>query len=106
MNEGMTDALNDDVVSGVGGVMELPKVGKQDHAKKGRRKAPPRAKLTMNMLMGHNGVDALLENLRETRFPTTSLLLNSISMDYVVSIPSPFSNNVFSFNMHRAKRCK
>ena len=51
---------------------DLPRAGKQERVKTGR-KVTPRAKLTMSMLASPSGVDALLENLKGTRFSSASL---------------------------------
>ena len=53
-----------------GEVLPLPHAGRQERAKTGRKKAAPRAKLTMEMLAKPTGVDALLESLRQTRLNT------------------------------------
>lgn len=45
-----------------------------ERAKTGRAKPPPRAKLTMDMLLARStGVDALLASLRPIRFSTARL---------------------------------
>ena len=66
MKDGMTD-------EGETGLPD-PVTTRPERAKTGRAKPPPRAKLTMEMLVAPNsGVDALLASLRRVRFSTTSL---------------------------------
>lgn len=60
--------MTDEAPSGV------PPSTRPERAKTGRAKPPPRAKLTMDMLLAPTtGVDALLASLRTIRFSTTRL---------------------------------
>ena len=56
---------------------ELPsaprRVEREERTKSGRAKPPPRAKLTMEMLVGREtGIDALLDSLKQVHFGQAS----------------------------------
>ena len=56
---------------------ELPsaprRVEREERTKSGRAKPPPRAKLTMEMLIGREtGIDALLDSLKQVHFGQAS----------------------------------